>query len=271
MADSLGAAAVYGWLSLPGLEPNSAKELAGAAFLLSSKLAVTCAHVVRDHLGLEATPAAPPETPVTLRFEALDLTVEAVVVPEGWYPDNRGGPAGDLRDVAFLRLSESVEAEGLGHLAFAPWFPGGRPALVIGAEPGYQGACQFVQVKIAQDKNNRGLWQLDATSSTHFTVVRGFSGAPLLDEPGTVFWGMVVEVDANGRPVAFAIGADRLYKAHEQLSPKPSVVMRGTGRHLPDPAVPEERRKPQEQVSQVELDAARIELEVLRKHPGATE
>jgi len=272
MTDDLGPAAGYCWLSLPRLKPNSA-ELAGAAFLLSSELAVTCAHVVRDHLGLGATPATAPNLPVTLRFEALDTEAKAVVVPEGWHPDGAGGPAGRLRDVAFLRLATPVEAAGLRYHPLAPWVPrGGRSALVIGAEPGYQGMSQNVPVKLAEHPNNRGLWQLDATSGIGFTVVRGFSGAPLLDEAGTVVWGMVSEVDAKGRPVAFAVGADRLYEARSHLRQEVNMVARNAGHETPDPAVTDEMRKLREQISQayMERDAARTELELLQKRLGAT-
>lgn len=118
MIDDLGPAAGYCWLGLPRSKPNSAVELAGAAFLLSSELAVTCAHVVRDHLGLNASPAAAPDLPITLRFEALDIEVKALVAQEGWHPDGAGGPAVRLRDVAFLRLRTPVEA--------APWRHGCR-------------------------------------------------------------------------------------------------------------------------------------------------
>lgn len=274
MLDDLGPAAVYGWLSLPGPLADSDKELAGAAFLLSAEVAVTCAHVVRDHLGLKATPKDPPSSRIALRFEAVDAEVEAVVIPAGWYPDNQSGPAGGLRDVAFLGLTTPIRADGLRHPALAPWVPrGGRPALVIGAEPGYQAMSQNISVKLAEHTNNRGLWQLDAAAGISFSVVRGFSGAPLLDEAGTVIWGMVVEVDARGRPVAFAVGADRLYEAHRQLLPEPSIAVNNIGRHMPEPAVPEEMRKLQEQVSRanMERDAARRELELLRKGLGATE
>jgi hypothetical protein len=271
MSNDLGPAAVYGWLSLPRPNPNLQKELAGAAFLLSSDLAVTCAHVVRDHLGLEKTPADAPESLVALRFEALDAEISATVLPEGWYPDVPGGPAGQLRDIAFLYLSAPVDVDGLRYPALAPWVPrGGRSALVIGAEPGYQNMSQNVPVKLAEHTNIRGLWQLDATSSIGFAVVRGFSGAPLLDEAGTVVWGMVVEVDAKGRPVAFAVGADRLYEARRHLPREVSAVIRDVGRHLTDPAVPEEMRKLQEQLSKAntERDAAHRELELLRKRLG---
>ena len=214
MSDDLGPSAVYGWLSLPGPNPCLQKELAGAAFLLSSDLAVTCAHAIRDHLGLQKTPAVAPNSLVALRFEALDTEIAATVLPEGWYPDIPGGSAGQLRDVAFLRLNAPLDIAGLRYLALAPWVPrGGRPARVIGAEPGYQNISQNVPVRLAENTNTRGLWQLDAIFSAGFAVVRGFSGAPLLDEAGTVLWGMVVEMDAKGRPVAFAVGADRLYGA----------------------------------------------------------
>jgi hypothetical protein len=268
MPDDLGPAAVLGWLSQPGPEANSERNLAGAVFLLSPELAVTCTHVICDHLGLKTPPEVAPETPIALRFEALGVDIKATVLPEGWYPDTRAGTAGDLRDVAFLCLSTPVEAEGLRYLPFAPWVPrGGRPALVFGAESGYQDMGQNVRVKLAENMNVRGLWQLDLTSSTSFKVVRGFSGAPLLDEAGTVIWGMVVRVDAKERPIAFAVGADRLYEARRRLTREVSVVVSDASRRLPDPVVPEEMRLLQEQAlrANMERDSALKELEVLRK------
>ena len=149
-------------------------ELAGAAYLLSAELVVTCAHVVRDHLGFEATPVKPPQIPVTLRFPGLDIETEAVVVRGGWHPDGGSGPAGLLRDVAFLRLSSPIKAVGLRYRPLVPWMPtGGKSALVIGAEPGYERMSQSVPVTLAAHPNTRGLWQLDATSTNGFAVVRG--------------------------------------------------------------------------------------------------
>ena len=266
----MGPAAIYGWLSLPNAKRESEKELAGAAFLLSNDLAVTCAHVVRDHLGLKKTPPAAPQSLILLRFEALNSDVEATVVPEGWYPDELGAPPGRMCDVAFLRLRTPIE--GLRYPALAPWVPrGGRLALVIGAEPGYQRLTQNVPVKLPEHTNIRGLWQLDASSNFGFVVVRGFSGAPLLDEAGTVIWGMVVEVDARGRPVAFAVGADQLYEARHLLSHEVGDATRPTAPDLVEPGLADEMRKLQEQLSKasIERDAARRELEVLRKRLGA--
>ena len=52
------------------------KQVAGAAFLVSPQLAVTCAHVIRDHLGLGAeTPTVAPRDSGILRFEALEREV----------------------------------------------------------------------------------------------------------------------------------------------------------------------------------------------------
>jgi hypothetical protein len=235
---------------------------------------MTCAHVVRDHLGLKETPARAPATPVAIRFEALDVDIEAQVLPNGWYPDNVGGPAGELRDVAFLKLGVTINVDGLRHPALAPWVPrGGRTALVIGAEPGYQAMSQNIPVKLAENPNNRGLWQLDAAPGIGFAVVRGFSGAPLLDDAGTVIWGMVTEVDAKGRPVAFAVGADRLYEARRRLLLDQTTVPRSIDRHPLNSAFPEEMRKLQEQVLQanMERDVARRELDILRERLGPAE
>ena len=65
---ALGPAAIYGYMLQSGL-PN---QLAGGAFLLEPDLAVTCAHVVRDHLGLgKVTPKQAPKGKIKLRFPAL--------------------------------------------------------------------------------------------------------------------------------------------------------------------------------------------------------
>jgi V8-like Glu-specific endopeptidase len=54
MASEYGPNASVAWLSAKA----DAQQVAGAAFLVNSRLAVTCAHVVRDHLGHEAPATA---------------------------------------------------------------------------------------------------------------------------------------------------------------------------------------------------------------------
>jgi hypothetical protein len=57
MARVSGPWGAVAWLS----GYNAEKTLAGAAFLIGSDIVLTCAHVIRDHLGLP-TPT-PPEPP----------------------------------------------------------------------------------------------------------------------------------------------------------------------------------------------------------------
>jgi len=226
---------------------------------------------VRDHLGLKKTPATAPEALVTLRFEAIDADVEAKVIPAGWYPDDAPRPVGELRDVAFLSLGTAFSVEALRYLALAPWVPrGGKTALVIGAEPGYETMSQNISVKLAENPNNRGLWQLDAAPCVNFAVVRGFSGAPLMDDAGTVIWGMIVEVDAKGRPVAFAVGADRLYEARRRLESYESTNSHSIVPGATEPP-PEQMLKLHEQLSQanMERDAARKELQTMIQRQGS--
>jgi tetratricopeptide (TPR) repeat protein len=212
---SLGPTAIYGWLAKPG----APDELAGAAFLLSPQLAVTCAHVVRDHLGLgEATPAHAPQQSVQLRFPALELEARATVIVEGWYAGGPRGGAKALRDIAFLELAEPLPVEDLCCVALAANMPaGGSEGRIFGAEPKWQEHGQEVAVQLGSSTNLRGQWQLTPVRGHGFAVERGFSGAPLFGESMTTIWGMVQQVDPNGRKEAFAIGADRLQEALKRL------------------------------------------------------
>ena len=102
---ALGPAAVYGYMLMPGF-PD---QLAGGAWLLAPDLAVTCAHVVRNHLGLgKVTPKRAPKEKIKLRFPAVDLERDGKVLPGGWHADPEQGGGRVLRDVALIRLSESM-------------------------------------------------------------------------------------------------------------------------------------------------------------------
>ena len=207
----LAPTAIYAWLA----RHDDPEKLAGAAFLLAPRLALTCAHVVRDHLGLgQETPPGAPQRAVCLRFPALEREAKATVIPQGWYPVQAAGGAMALRDIAFLELTEPLEGEGLRYVALAAHMPGGGSiARVFGAEPGWQEHGQEIQVRLGGGLNLRGLWQLTTVDGHGFAVERGFSGGPLFGESMTIVWGMVQQVDPNGRKEAFAVGADRLQEA----------------------------------------------------------
>src|SRR3954465_15553978 len=99
MPRRLGPNAAVAWLR----PPPGKQGIAGQAFLVSEQVALTCAHVVRDHLGLTATPTERPTATVTLTFGPLRRDVPACVTECGWFPDRSGQ---DLEDIAVLLLDE---------------------------------------------------------------------------------------------------------------------------------------------------------------------
>ena len=206
MAVEHGPGAIVGWLRAR----NTENGLAGAAFLIGPEIVLTCAHVVRDHLGLAVPLAAdPPTEAVTIRFEILQDEVTGRVLPGGWFTNARPRP-GELSDIAVIRLDEPVAISPLP--AIAPRMPAqSRPVLTHGAEADYQSLGQQVQGEIGGSNIARGWRQIDPKDSARgFTVERGFSGSPVLDDLGNVVWGMIVAVDIKGRGVAFAVPANDL-------------------------------------------------------------
>jgi tetratricopeptide (TPR) repeat protein len=207
---SLGPAAIYAWLA----KKADATKLAGGAFLIAPDLAVTCAHVVREHLGCDVTPEEAPRQPVKLRFPALDLERDADVVAGGWFHSPTEGGAEVLRDVAILRLTTPINDARLTCYPLATTKPrGGAHARICGAGPGWQRHGQQVPAELSMDPNFRGLWELTDRKGHGFQTEQGFSGAPLFDDSMTVVWGMVQQVGEPGTRVTLALGADRLQQA----------------------------------------------------------
>jgi tetratricopeptide (TPR) repeat protein len=182
--------------------PKGSNGLAGAAFLVGEDVALTCAHSVRDHLGLgEATPAQAPGEEIVLQFVALGQEVRATVASCGWFPD---------ADIAVLSLAEPVDVTSAAPANAPP--PGGTGCYAYGC-PGdtvnlYGEHGQIVYLKFRPQVDGRGLHQLQPEQSGEigFFVKRGFSGAPVFDELGNVVLGMVVRADEHHR-VALAIPA----------------------------------------------------------------
>jgi tetratricopeptide (TPR) repeat protein len=202
-----GPWSVIGWLATPGPEPS----LAGAAFLIGADILVTCAHVIRDDLGLPSpTPRNVPTDRVVVRFEALESESTGRVLRNGWFPDSARSRDG-LSDIAIVRLQRPVD--GITIPAIARTIPNQQfDTFVFGAEPGYERIGQEIQVKIGGNPNPKGWRPLDSPP-TGFSVKRGFSGAPTMDGLGNTVWGMIAAVDAGGERVSFAITADHLWQA----------------------------------------------------------
>ena len=220
---ALGPAAIYGYMSLS----TSQSELAGGAFLLAPDLVVTCAHVVRDHLGLgRVTPDEAPQGVIKLRFPAIDCERDGNVIPGGWHGDPKEGGARLLRDVALIHLTEPVNDPEvlIVPLAVTSPPPGGG-AWIVGAGPGWQEHQQEIKVELGHAANARGRWQVTDLRGHGATVVPGFSGSPLFGESMTVIWGMVQQVGDPGERTTLVLGADRLHEALRvaEIAPRASV------------------------------------------------
>jgi hypothetical protein len=212
----VGPAGIYAWMT----KADAPGKLAGSAFLLAPDIAVTCAHVVRDHLGLgKVTPDNPPSGELLLRFPALDCERKATVIPRGWYASRPEGGARKIRDLALLQLTSPIEDPELSCIALASTTPpGGRKGRILGAGPGWQEHEQDIPVELAGATNAQGRWQLTDLRNHGFSAVPGYSGSPLFGESMTVIWGMVQQVGSPEERVTLALGADRLHKALQDAS-----------------------------------------------------
>ncbi len=203
--------AVVGWLGV-----GESDDLAGHAFLIGGQIALTCAHVVRDHLGLDpAELAEAPARPLCIRLRKLDRIVTARVLAKGWFPPRVPGAPRNSRlvDIAVLRLDEVVADVTPPKLAPRPP-EDGHAGKAYGAEEGYQEAGQEALVSFGGNTDAWGRHPLRGDAAG-FPVAPGFSGGPAMDRTGAIVWGMVTTVDAQGRRVAQAIAAEYLQQALE--------------------------------------------------------
>jgi tetratricopeptide (TPR) repeat protein len=227
MARRLSPNAAVAWLP----PPPGRQGVAGQAFV-SEQVALTCAHVVRDQLGLgDVTPATLLAATVKLSFGALRREVTARVAECGWSPDGTGA---DVEDVAVLLLDEPLDE--IPYPGLAPVHPPDRAeCYAYGSLAGYTGIGQQAWTLIAQNLNDRGWHQLNAdTTRARYFAKRDFSGAPVLDPLAVTVWGMLVQVDKGAedekRLVAFALAAEALREAYSAVK----RCARKAGRSAPE-------------------------------------
>jgi Trypsin-like peptidase domain len=213
---------------------NDPNAVAGAACLISPHLALTCAQVVRDHLGLsKPTPYQLPTDTVHLSFQGLGADIESKVAPSGWWPE---GGEDAVVDVAVLELVQPLEGIKFAGLATSQPSPG-MDCDVYGAVGGYQSIGQTVYAQITSRPNASGWRQLDARPGREsgYFVRRGFSGSPVLDPWGNTIWGMVAAVETEpGKLIAFAIPAEDLWAATQRVRSAHPVPLRSEHDARPD-------------------------------------
>ncbi|WGD43275.1 effector-associated domain 2-containing protein [Streptomyces cathayae] len=169
--------------------------VAGAAVLLTDRLAVTCAHVVEAALRCRRLDEAPKGAfPVDLpAFPRSRLT--ARVAPGGWFRDP---PAGDL---AVLTLDGALPAGA------APAPVGGGPVgdgasvLVYGHPATVLDGVWARARTVAAGGAHPGWLQLDGDGGRGACIERGFSGAGVWDEDQRQVIGVVASVLDGGGPV----------------------------------------------------------------------
>lgn len=181
-------------------------EHCGMAFLISPRVALTCAHVVNAAMPrkLDAEEPPPPDTRITLLFPMVPGRQTRVCRIARW---SKLGER-PLDDLAVLELEEAAPPEaGLTVLAAIERDRDEGGVLSVFGVPLDQEVGEHVQVRLAGDST--AAWrQVSVEAGTG--VEPGFSGAGVWDEAHQATIGMVVRrITGEGR-VAFFVPADAL-------------------------------------------------------------
>jgi len=193
------------WLHSSILRVLKGETVVGAAFLVSKRLAVTCAHVIE-------TAGQKKGGKVKLKFDSGN-EVTATVVDEYWRDKN-------AEDVAILKLETELEeiqplvlsaSEGTADHKFSTYgFP--KPAQELSGRGEIIGPAFIDKIKVIQLRSQE--------------VTPGFSGAPIIDESNEYLKrviGMVVSIippDKYQRlgATAFAVPSETLCQICSELS-----------------------------------------------------
>lgn len=183
------------------------EEIIGAGFLIGWKEIATCAHVVRDALGLDHIPVNAPQADVVLSFPFFDSKFRshnneryllAALHSDGWCPE---------KDIAILRLDAELpeganpaklSIDNTENHSFSVY---GFPNKTINAGVWADG--------VIRKKREHGLVQLESTNLWGYAVQKGFSGGPVFDNELNQVVGMVATCDEHVK-VASMIPVDML-------------------------------------------------------------
>ncbi|HKR49631.1 MAG TPA: trypsin-like peptidase domain-containing protein [Pseudonocardiaceae bacterium] len=181
---------------------------AGLGFLVTGRLALTCAHVVTTALGIEDGAQPPVGATIGADLPLLrpgQADADATASVEHWIPAQPSGAG----DVAVLRLSAPlpgarpvrlVEADRVwGHPARAYGLPDGRPGGVWHSGTlRHRQANGWVQADLAGDG---------------YRVSPGFSGSPVWDDELAGVVGMMAVAESGQPPVSYLIPTSGLLAA----------------------------------------------------------
>ena len=182
---------------------NATGQTIGTGFLLSSSLAITCAHVV-------ASAGAVDGDTIQVQFSGRSEIIEALIEPKFWRETKKG-------DLAFLRLAQIPSGVIPLRLGLAEHSREGN----IFRSFGYATAAGMQGIKangsIDGYLRQHELVQLQSPQTNH-----GISGAPVWDEQRGVVIGMITkghtELGRN-QETTFATPAELLFEVCSEIQP----------------------------------------------------
>jgi hypothetical protein len=191
-------------------------EVVGTGFLVGEQHILTCAHIVRDALGLTSTPAESPDTEIHLDFpfSGVEQIFTAKVVL--WHPrqdDNSGDIAGLLlngfppRTVrpATLNIVEDLWDHHFRTFGF----------------PTHRDDGVWVS-GLLRDIQATGWIQMNVITETGYAITPGFSGSPVWDDESTSVVGMTVVADMQPNiRAAYMVSASTINQIWTELQPPP--------------------------------------------------
>ncbi|MFJ8114104.1 trypsin-like peptidase domain-containing protein [Streptomyces sp. NPDC096132] len=194
-------------------------RVAGAGFLVTEGMLVTCAHVVREAGG-------GPGSRVRLTFPHVEGAprAEGQVLGGAWR-------APEAEDVAFVRLNGVTEGAGVVPLGSAAGCRGHQVrSFGFPAQAPPEGHFGFgVAGELLPSTGGRGA-HLQLTDANDLTT--GFSGAPVLDEVTGLVIGMLTEITApdaydRGQGIAYVTPTYVLRKIRPELAEREVAPYRG--------------------------------------------
>src|SRR4051794_31150720 len=197
--------------------PSGAIE--GVGCLVSDGHVLTCAHVVAEALGIEATTPEPPTAEVPLDFPLLAPRQMCPARVVGWHPvraDPTGAPDGS-EDVAVLELASPPPAGSRPAPLASEDDLWGDPFSAFGFPSGHDDGVWAAGV--LRRPITSGWLQIEDVKETGYRVEPGFSGGPVWDERLGQVVGMVVAADKRADVrAAFVIPTPLLIHAWPRLA-----------------------------------------------------
>lgn len=190
-------------------------QVIGAGLLVRGGYLLTCAHVVRDVLGLQKE-ECPIDREVTFDFiypqKKLSLRAKVLLFQ---YKKNDDDP---YEDIAGLRILDAIP-EDVQPVSFLADYQSSDPYKVEGFPSGHPHGL-ISRGELVGD-NSSGWVQLEDNKTQGLQIISGFSGAPVWCQMTSGCLGMAVAFDKN-RPeskIGFMVPA-------RQLSPLPRFLER---------------------------------------------